>query len=74
MSAFLTKPVSSGLEKISPVSISCCFVLRLSFISSTLVFFVIVENSSVSAGTSACFAATGFSLISETVYFALIVS
>ena len=60
-SAFLTNPVSSGLENISPVSMSCCFVLRLSLTSSTLVFFVREENSSASGGVAACLASTGFS-------------
>ena len=68
-SAFLTNPVSSGLENISPVSMSCCFVLRLCLTSSTLALTVTLENSSASGDVSACLASTGFSFISDIMYF-----
>ena len=61
-----TLPSSPGGVSYEVVILASVFL-----ISSAPALFVTMETSSVSAGTSACFAAIGFSVISETVYFAL---
>jgi hypothetical protein len=67
-----TSLTGSAFTNTSPLLTASTFALSSVFLVSALAFFVILENSSASAGLSACFAAIGFSAILEIVYLTLI--